>query len=123
VKHYFHFLFTGALLLGSLILFNNQKSECTNIAKEIPAIEHIAFEAELPSRYAAESSVQISRLDPGIVLESSPEKLRQLKSLNYSSQRAHTRQMQIHLGLKPVLYKQSGQYLHHRSSHDDPPLC
>jgi hypothetical protein len=123
VKHYFHFLFTGALLLGSLILFNNQKSECPNYAMEDRAIEHIELQAELPSRFSAESLVQIYRHDPGIVPESIPDKLRKLESMNNASRRMRIRQMHIHLGLKPALDKQSGQYLHHRSSYDDPPTC
>lgn len=86
-------------------------------------MEHMGLQAELPARYASESGVQIYRHDPGKVLESFRDKYRQRESLNNASHLACIRQMQVHQGLKPVLENQSGQYIHHRSSHDDPPVC
>ena len=115
MKHHFHFLFAAALLLGSLILFNNQKSECLSELKENPQIEHMEL--------LAESLVQSDRPVTGIVYKISSRKLRQSKSPDLKVlQVCMKRQMQIHLELKPVIAKLSGPYLLHRPSYDEPPV-
>jgi hypothetical protein len=114
-------MFACVLLLSSLILFNNQKSECLSQARENPEIEHIELLAELPSSNATESSVQSNRHNSGIVHEFISGKLKQLEYRNFAHHQVRMKtQMQIHLDLKPVLSKHSGPYLYHRSSYDDP---
>ena len=109
-------MFAGALLLGSLILFNNQKSECLTQAGESPGIEHIELQAEVPSNNAAESFT-------GLVFVFNSGKLKYLKNLDFTDHQVRMKtQMQIHLELKPVLGLQSGPYLYHRTSYDDPPV-
>jgi len=121
VKHYFHFLFAFALLLGSLIVFNVQKPECFTLVSENPDIEHVELLAEVPSGNAAASSVQSIRPNSGIIHEFISGKLKQPENRNFADHRVRMKtQMQIHLDLKPVLSKQSGPYLYHRSSYDDP---
>ena len=116
-------MFAGVLLLGSLILFNNQKSECLTQLRENPEIEHIELLAEVPPSNAPESSVQSNRKYSGIVHEFISAKLKQLEYRNITDHQVRMKtQMQIHLELLPVLGIQSGQDLHHRSSYDDPPF-
>ena len=121
MKHYFHFLFAFALLLGSLIVFNVQKPECVTLVSENPDIEHVEFQAEVPSGNATEYSVQSNRPNSGIVHEFISGKLKQLEYRNFADHQVRMKkQIQIHLDLKPVLSKQTGPYLYHRSSYDDP---
>lgn len=123
MKHYFHFLFTAALLLGSLILYTNQKSECPDQPEDKLRIEHMALQAEVPSREASESLVQSSRHHPGIVSSFTICRFRQSEFLNLTDhQVCMKRQVQIHLELKPLIADLSGTYLLHRSGYDDPPL-
>ena len=123
MKHHFHFLFAAALLLGSLILFNNQKSECLSQLNENPQIEHMELLAEIPSRNATESRVQSDRYIWEIVYKFISRQFRHPESLDYKEhQVCMKRQMQIHLELKPLIAKLSGPYLLHRPSYDDPPV-
>ena len=108
-------MFAGALLLESLILFNNQKSECLTQVGENPGIEHIELQAEVPSNSATESFT-------GLVFVFNSGKLKYLKNLDFTNHQVRIKtQMQIHLELKPVLGMQSGQNLYYRTSYDDPP--
>ncbi len=121
MKHYFQFIFAGVLLLGSLILFNNQKSECLTQLRENPEIEHIELLAEVPPSNVPESSVQSNSKSSGIVHEFISGKLKQLEYRKFTDHQVRMKtQMQIHLDLKPVLSKQSGPFLYYRSSYDDP---
>ena len=123
MKHYFHFLFACALLLGSLIVFNVQKPECVTLVSENPDIEHVALQAEISSNQTAASSVPSSRPTPEVAYKSVSGKLNHPDYLNSSDHQAQIKmQMLIHLELLPVLGIQSGQDLHHRSSYDDPPF-
>jgi len=115
-------MFATALLLGSLILFNSQKSESTRQVAEIPDIEYIDLQAEVPSNTAAASLVP-SKQSSGTVLESITGKLKHPEYLNFAAHQVLIKtQIQIHLELKHLIGFQSDTYLHHRSSYDDPPL-
>ena len=116
-------MFSGALLLGSLIVFNGQKSECDTLETGNPDIEHIDLQAEVCSNKTAASSVPSYRHNSGVVYESISGNLNHLEYLNLAKHLIRIKaQMQIHLELKPVIGFQTGRNLHHRSRYDDPPI-
>ena len=115
MKHLFRFLFTGAILLASLIILNSQKSEDIARHGEHPDIEHIELQAEICSiRIASSSGLSSWRNSVAIEVPvsdhcSDSEYLLRLKN-----------QMQIHRELLPELGHQSGHYLQHHSPFEDP---
>ena len=113
MKHYFHFLFTGAVLLVSLMIFNGQKELCDTHATSNPDIEHIDLLAEICSTQIASTSVPSYWHNSG--------NLNHLEYLNTVEHQIRLKtQMQIHLELKPGLDFQSGQNLHPHSRYEDP---
>lgn len=123
MKHYFHFLFVAGILLGSLIIFNNQNRECVTQITDNPDLVQIEFLAEICSTQTAASSLPSYRLKPEIAYESKAGNLKHLEYLNSAEHQVRSKtQMQIHLELLPVFGIQSGQYHHHYSRSDDPPL-
>jgi len=115
VKHLFRLLFTGAILLVSLIIFNGQKNEDFAQVSEHPDIEHVELQAEICfARTASATTLSNWRTSGEINVPVSehlndPEYLLRLK-----------KQMQIHRDLKPELGYQSGHYLQHHSLFEDP---
>lgn len=123
MKHYFHFLIAGAILLGSLIIFNYQNSEIVTQITDNPDLEQTEFLAEICSNQTAASSLPYYRLKPEIAHESKAGNFKHLEYLNSAEHQVRSKtQMQIRLELLPVIGVQSGQYPHHYSRSDDPPL-
>ena len=122
MKHYFQFLFLGAVLLGSLILFNHQKSEPFSRLADNPDPVHIELLAEICTNQIA-SAVPSIKYKPEIAGESGAGNFKQLEYLNSAAHKVRNKtQMKIHLELLPVLVIQSGQNLHKGPGSDDPPL-
>jgi len=115
VKHLFRILFTGAILLVSLIIFNAQKSEDIARQGEPPDIEYIELQSAYCSiRIASSSGFHSWRNSVAIKVPVSDqcndsEFLLRLKN-----------QMEIHRELLPELDHQSGHYLQHHSPFEDP---
>ena len=115
MKHLFRLLFTGAILLVSLMIYNGQKNEDISQAREHPDIEHFELQAEICfTRTASATTLSYWRTSGEIRVPTSehlndPEYLLLLK-----------KQMQIHHDLKPELGYQSGHYLQHHSPFEDP---
>lgn len=123
MKNYFHLLFVAGILLGSLIIFNNQKSE--NPRQLADKYEPVQTEllAEISSNQTAASTLASYRHKQEIAYESKAGNLKHLEYLNSTEHQVRSKtQMQIHLELLPVFGIQSGQYHHHYSRSDDPPL-
>ena len=116
-------MFSGALLLVALMIFNGQKSECVTQETGNPDIERIELLAEVCSNQLASSSVPSYWHYSRVIIEAISGKFTSIEYLNSVEDliRFNT-QMQIHLELKPGLDFQSGQNLHHRSRYDDPPV-
>jgi len=108
-------LFTGAILMVSLIILNGQKNEDIPQEREHPDIEHIELQAEICFPRIASSSVLSYWRSTGVIMVpvldnlSDPECLLSFKN-----------QMRIHRELKPELDFQSGHYLQHHSPFEDP---
>ena len=108
-------MFTGAILLVSLIIFNGQKNEDISQEREHPYIEHIELQAEICfARTTSATTLSYWRTSGEISVPVSehlndPEYLLRLK-----------KQMQIHRELKPELDYQSGHFLQHHSPFEDP---
>ena len=117
-------MFTGAVLLVALMIFNDQKSECVTQETGRPDIEHIELLAEVCSNQLASSSVPSHWRYSGVIIEAISGKFNSIKYLNSVEHliRFNT-QMQIHLELKPDLDFQTGQNLHHYSGYEDPPVA
>jgi len=115
VKHLFRILFTAAILLVSLMIFNGQKSEDLTRASENPDIERIELQAEICFMRIASASGQSNWRSPGagIVPVSS-----NTNDSEYQIRLKH--QMQIHREFLPELVYQSGHYLQHHTSFEDP---
>jgi hypothetical protein len=115
VKHLSRFLFSAAILLVSLMIFNGQKSEDPTRVSENPDIERIELQAEICFTRIASSSVSSYQRNSGEsivpVLDSfnDPEYLIRLKI-----------QMQVHQELLPELAHKSGHFLQHHSPFEDP---
>ena len=115
VKHLFRLLFTGAILLVSLMIFNGQKSEGLSPGNEHPDIELAGSQAEICfARTTSATTLSYWRTSGEISVPVSehlndPEYLLRLK-----------KQMQIHRELKPELGYQSGHFLQHHSPFEDP---
>jgi len=123
VKHNFQFLFLAAILLGSLIVFNNQKGESASQLTKTPDLVQTELMAELPSGQLAASTLLSYRHNPEIALESISGNLRHLESLNSANYQVRCKTlMEIYLELLPVLGIQSGQFFHHHPGSHDPPL-
>jgi len=118
VKHLFRLLFTGVILLVSLMIFNGQKNEDTSQAREHPDIEHIDLQAEICFEHFASSPVLSSWRNTGASIlpvsnnPDDPEYQIRLKN-----------QMRIHRELLPELDFQSGHYLQHHSPFEDPQIA
>jgi len=108
-------LFTAAILLVSLMIFNGQKNEDFAQAGEHPDIEHIELQAEICFLRIASSSVLSNWRSTGAIMVPvldnfhDPECLLRFKN-----------QMRIHRELLPELAYQSGHYLQHHSPFEDP---
>ena len=118
MKYLFRFLFTGAILLVSLMIFNGQKNEDLAQAREHPDIEHIELQAEICFMRIASSSVFSYWRSTGVIMVPvsdnlyDPGYLLRLKI-----------QTQIHRELKPELNYHSGHYLQHQSPFEEPPIA
>ena len=113
----------GVILLGSLILFNKQKSESDTQITDNPDLVHIELLADICSNQIAASTLTSHRHIPELADAFKAGNLKHLEYLNSADNQARIKmQMLIHLELLPVLGIQSGQDLHHRSSYDDPPF-
>jgi len=124
VKLYFHFIFACALLLGSLIIFNSQKSESNLQENEPIAVEHITLQAKLPASYSISSLAQSYRHYSGIENKLEAGWQRQIESQKCTEHELGIKvQRQIHFELKPVVDTQSGKLLHPPYRGDDPPLA
>jgi len=116
-------MFSCALLLVALMIFNGQKSECVTQETGNPDIERIELLAEVCSNQLASSSVPSYWRYSRVIIEAISGNFNHLEYLNLAEHQIRIKaQMQIHLELKPVIYFQSGQNLHHRSRYDDPPV-
>ena len=108
-------MFTAAILLASLMIFNGQKSEDPTRVSENLDIENIELQAEICFTRIASSSVSSYQRNSGErivpVSESfnDPEYLIRLKIL-----------MKIHREFLPELDNQSGHFLQHHSPFEDP---
>ncbi|MEA3460339.1 MAG: hypothetical protein U9R49_00580 [Bacteroidota bacterium] len=123
MKLYFHFLFSCALLLGSLIVFNVQKPESLTLVSENPDIEHVELQAEINSNQTSASSVPSIRLSLKESFELVTGNLKHLEYLSSADHLARIKmQVLIHLEIKPVLGTQSGQDHHQSHRYEDPPL-
>ena len=109
------FLFTAAILLVSLMIFNGQKNEDPTRVRENPDIEHIELQAEICFTRIASSSIfsyqrnSGERIVPASESFNDPEYLIRLKI-----------QIKIHHELLPELDHQSGHFLQHHSPFEDP---
>jgi len=115
VKHLFRFIFTGALLLASLIIFNDQKNE--NLAQQSDQwdIEHVDSEAEICSiRTSSTSGLSGWRNSVTINVPISDH----FKDTEYLHRIRN--QMRIHRELLPELNDRSGHYLQRHPSFEDP---
>jgi len=116
-------MFATALLLGSLILFNGRGPEAAKLAVQAPAMELMELQAELCSIHSNVSPRISYRLHPGIPGWSFSDKHHQPADLYPGANQVRIKkQIQIHLGLKPLISKQSGLNIHHRTHCDDPPV-
>lgn len=122
MKHHFHIIFAGALLLGSLILFHNQNSEDLEQISALPDLEDIELAAELPLLRFFEYrihpdrhySIQVHKFNTG----------KQRNPAYYNTHLLQMRlkmQMDMYLELKANLDFRWGQYFCHPASFDDPP--
>jgi len=114
VKQLSRFLFTAAILLVSLLIYNGQKGEDITRQGEHPNIEHIELQAEICITRFTSASVLSFWRNSGVIIEppagnlNDPEYLIRLKI-----------QTQIHQELKPGLDFQSDPYLQHHSPYED----
>jgi hypothetical protein len=115
VRHLFRFLFTGAILMVSLMIYNGQKGEDITQQEEHPNIEHIELQAEICSIRIASSSGLSNWQSTGASIV--PAKYN-TDDPGYKLRLKH--QIQIHRELLPELDYQSGHYLQHHSSFEDP---
>lgn len=116
-------MFTGAVLLVSLMIFNGQKDESNTRVTANPDIEHITLTAEIASPQIASTSVSSYWRNSGILSEPVSDYLQYLEYLNFVEHQIRLKaQMQIHQELKPGINIQSGQLLHYRPRYDDPPV-
>jgi hypothetical protein len=115
VNHLFRFLFTAAILLVSLMIFNGQKGEDITRQGEHADIEHIELQAEICFMRIASASGQSNWRSTGAsilpVSSNTNDSEYQLRLKN---------QMQIHREFLPELDYQSGHYLQHYTSFEDP---
>ena len=115
VKHLSHFLFTAAILLASLMIYNGQKNEDPTKVRENPDIAHTELQAEICFTRIASASVGIyqrnsaERIIPTSGSFNNPDYLIRLKI-----------QMKTHRELLPELGYQSGHFLQHHSPFEDP---
>ena len=116
-------MFSGALLLVALMIFNGQKNESSIQVADNPDIELAKFLSEVCSNQTAASYGPSNRHNSEVIPESISGDLKHLEYANLAEHQVSIKaQKQIHLGLRPLIDKQSGQSLRHRSSYDDPPL-
>ena len=115
MKHLFRILFTGTILLVSLIIFNGQKDEDIARHGEHPDIEYIELQAEICSiRIASSSGLSFWRNSVAIKVPVSDH----FKDAEYLLRLKN--QMEIHRELLPELDRQSGHYLQNHSPFEDP---
>jgi hypothetical protein len=115
-------MFTGALLLLALLIFDAQKNEsCIQVADN-PNIELTRLFAEVCPKQASVSYGPSSKHNSEVIPESISGALKHLEHLSLAKHQVCIKtQKQIHLELKPLINKQSGQSLRHRSRYDGPP--
>ena len=122
MKHHFHILIAGALLLGSLIIFHNHKSEAAGNLSELSLVELTELSAELPVQQISQTPIQLNRLHSCLHDQIFSGDIRKAAYPHAASCRMRMKtQMNIFLEQKPVLVFRSGQYLCHLSSYGDPP--
>ena len=103
MKHLFRFLFTGAILLVSLLIFNNQKGEYPSKERENPDTALVELHAEICfTRIASSSILSFPRHSPELWVISSD----QIKDTEFLMRQKI--QMHIHQEIKPDLSSQSG---------------
>lgn len=122
MKHHFHILFAGALLLTSLIILHHQKGEGTGQPEEIPGMQHLELAAEIPAL-----GIKETRIPPGSSYPVMLSPALSAKLLNPASQNSAAlqvrikKQRDIYLEMRPVLDLRSGKHLYHPSVYGDPP--
>jgi hypothetical protein len=122
VKYYFQYLFTAAVLLVALLIYNGQKNECTDHISGNPVTQHVELLAELSLNQLPGYTSPSYNQGPVLVNESIQSHQKGLEYLNSAAYQTQLKtQMQIHLGLKPDLDFQSGQNLYQPSRFADPP--
>lgn len=115
VKHLFRFLFTGAILLASLIIYNGQKNEDLSECSDHREVEHVELQAAFnPVQIVSSPGQLISRSAGTSILPSSSDRD------DFKYQLHLKKQMQIHRELLPELDHQSGHYLQYHSPFEDP---
>ena len=124
MKYFFHIIITGALLLGSLIIFNARDNECTTQLTDNPDTEPIELLAELCSKRTNISSPYSFRHNPLAEHESVSGKLNRPGCLDFKEHQLRVKtQMLIYLELKPSIGFQSSMNIHQLSGNDDPPIA
>lgn len=117
-------IFTGALLLGSLIIFNARDNECTTQLTANPDTEPIELLAELCSNRANASSPYSFRHNPLAEHESVSGKLSRSACLDLEENQLRVKtQTLIFLELKPSILFQTSLNVHPLSGTDDPPVA
>jgi hypothetical protein len=123
VKHFFHFIFTGSLLLVSLIVFNVQNPESDRLVSEEPDIKHVELQAEVCLYRTYSHPVSSTRENSDAVCNSISASFSRLEGLLSAEQKVRgKRQTLIYLEIKPVLGIRCGHNLGHPSMYEDPPL-
>lgn len=122
MKNYFHILFVGAVLLGSLIIFNKQNDERSSQLADKYELVQTELLAEISSSQTDATTLPAYMHKPEIAFESIAGNLKHLGFLKSAEHQVRSKtQLQIHLELLPVFGIQSGQFLPHFTGPDDPP--
>lgn len=116
-------MFTGAVLLVALIIFNSQENKHSTQGADTPDIEQIELLAEVYSNPFTGSTIPSYRLTV-VVSKSFSGNLNHSEYQHFAShQTLFIAQKHLYLELKSDLEFQSGQYLHYHPRFGDPPVA
>jgi len=124
VKHFLHLISAVALLLGTLLILDIQKSGEESLSAPALEIGSMQLLADIPGDHGAAYCFTsgLHRLET--VFESISGKLGYRAFLNGQTMVARSKtQLQIHLELKPLLMIRTGLCLSLADRYDDPPHC
>ena len=108
-------MFSGALFLLALIIFNTQGIDYDEQQANVQNTDTIELAAEIFSSRTAPTILPIRQL-PGVINASISGDLRHLEYKNPTQAQIQLKmQKEIYFGLKPLINYQYGQSLHHRS--------